>query len=229
MATAPLETKSRSATFLDAIQQRVLVFDGAMGTEIQNLDLSAEQYGGLEGCNEHLNVCNPDIIERIHRDMAAAGADALETNTFGGSRLKLEEYGLGERTYEINFAAARLARAVADEFSTPERPRFVAGSMGPTGMLPSSDDPSLSAITFEELANIFAEQAKPLIEGGCDLLVIETAQDILEVKAAIVGINRYFKESGQRVPLQVQVTLDTAGRMLLGTDIAAALVTLEAL
>ncbi len=224
-----LRPQTVASPYLDALSERVMVFDGAMGTSIQDLELTAADYGGLEGCNEHLVLCNPGIIEGIHRGFLAAGADVLETDTFGGSRLKLAEYGLGDRTYEVNFAAAQLARRLADEFSTPNRPRFVAGSMGPTGMLPSSSDPTLSNITFDELANIFAEQARPLVEGGCDLLLIETVQDILEAKAAVAGINRYFRESGRRVPLQVQVTLDTNGRMLLGTDIAAALVTLEAL
>ena len=137
------------------------------------------------------------------------GADVLETDTFTGTRLKLDDYELGDRTYEINLAAARLAREAADEFSTAERPRFVAGSMGPTGMLPSSDDPSLSNITYQQLAELYREQAVALIEGGVDLLLIETSQDILEVRAAITGIRRACAEAGRMVPIQAQVTLDT--------------------
>ncbi|MBO9541774.1 methionine synthase [bacterium] len=215
--------------YLEALQRRILVYDGAMGTSLQNFNLTADDYGGKEGCNEYLVLVKPEVVEAVHDSFMAVGCDVLETDTFGGNWLKLEEYGLGDRTYEQNYQAAQLARRVADRYSTPEHPRFVAGSIGPTGMLPSSDDPALGNITFEQLAAIFEEQAQPLVEGGCDVLLIETSQDILEVKAAIAGIERYFKKSGKRVALQVQVTLDTSGRMLLGTDIAAAIAILEAL
>jgi len=215
--------------YLEQARRRVLVYDGAMGTSIQNLELTGEDYGGKEGCNEYLALIRPEIISTIHREFLEAGADVLETDTFGGSRLKLDEYGLGERTLELNRAAAGLARQAADAYSTPRRPRFVAGSMGPTGMLPSSDDATLGNITYEQLAEIYREQAQGLVEGGCDLLLIETSQDILEVKAAIAGIRRYFAAAGRRVPIQAQVTLDVSGRMLLGTDIGAVLVILEAL
>ncbi|HST88897.1 MAG TPA: homocysteine S-methyltransferase family protein [Ktedonobacterales bacterium] len=210
--------------YLDEVRRRVVVFDGAMGTQIHDLGLAAEDYGGaaLDGCPEILALTRPDAIRDIHRAYLDAGADALETDTFTGTRLKLDDYALGARTHEINLAAARLARAAADEFATPERPRFVAGSMGPTGMLPSSDDPALSNITYQQLAEMYREQAVALIEGGVDLLLIETSQDILEVRAAITGIRRAWAETGRRLPIQAQVTLDTSGRMLLGTDIAAA-------
>ncbi|MHB1162166.1 MAG: methionine synthase, partial [Chloroflexota bacterium] len=168
-------------------------------------------------------------IEEIHRGFLEAGCDVLETDSFGGNRLKLAEYGLEARSYEVNYAAARLARRLADEYSTPTRPRFVAGSMGPTGKLPSSDDPVLGDVTFQQLADVYYQQAQALTEGGCDLLLIETSQDILEVRAAILGIRRYFRESGRWLPIQAQVTLDTNGRMLLGTDVAAALTTIESL
>jgi 5-methyltetrahydrofolate--homocysteine methyltransferase len=214
---------SQVSRYLEAVRQRVIVFDGAMGTMIQNLGLEAADYGGenQDGCPEILVLTRPDAIREIHRAYLAAGADVLETDTFTGTRLKLDDYALGERTHEINAAAARLARAAADEFSTAARPRFVAGSMGPTGMLPSSDDPALSNITYQELAEMYREQAAALIEGGVDLLLIETSQDILEVRAAITGIRRAWAETGRRVPIQAQVTLDTSGRMLLGTDIGA--------
>jgi 5-methyltetrahydrofolate--homocysteine methyltransferase len=214
---------SQVSRYLEAALQRVIVFDGAMGTMIQNLGLEAADYGGesQDGCPEILVLTRPDAIRDIHRAYLAAGADVLETDTFTGTRLKLDDYALGKRTHEINVAAARLARAAADEFSTAERPRFVAGSMGPTGMLPSSDDPALSNITYQQLAEIYREQAAALIEGGVDLLLIETSQDILEVRAAITGIRRAWAETGRRVPIQAQVTLDTSGRMLLGTDIGA--------
>ncbi|MBF6589538.1 MAG: homocysteine S-methyltransferase family protein [Ktedonobacterales bacterium] len=219
---------TQTSRYLAEIHKRVVVFDGAMGTQIQNLALAAVDYGGeaLDGCPEILAVSRPDAIHEIHRAYLAAGADVLETDTFTGTRLKLDDYALGARTHEINAAAARLARAAADEFSTPERPRFVAGAMGPTGMLPSSDDPALSNITYQQLAELYREQAAALIAGGVDLLLIETSQDMLEVRAAITGIRRAFAETGQTLPIQAQVTLDTSGRMLLGTDIAAAASTL---
>jgi 5-methyltetrahydrofolate--homocysteine methyltransferase len=216
-----MTTQSR---YLEEARRRVLIYDGAMGTQILNLTLTADDYGGaaLEGCPEILAVTRPDAIRDIHRAYLDAGADVLETDTFTGTRLKLDDYKLGERTHEINKAAAQMARAAADEFSTPDRPRFVAGSMGPSGMLPSSDDPALSNITYQQLAELYREQAVALIEGGADLLLIETSQDILEVRAEIAGIRRALAETGRALPIQAQVTLDTSGRMLLGTDVAAA-------
>jgi 5-methyltetrahydrofolate--homocysteine methyltransferase len=210
--------------YLDALKHRILLFDGAMGTQIMARELAPADYGGekTDGCPEILVLTRPDVIRDIHSEYLAAGADVLETDTFTGTRLKLDDYALGERTHEINVAAARLAREAADAFSTPERPRFVAGSMGPTGMLPSSDDPSLSAITYQQLAALYHEQAKALLEGGVDLLLIETSQDILEVRAAIAGIRRAQAETGIMTPIQAQITLDTSGRMLLGTDVMAA-------
>lgn len=214
---------------MDALAQRVLIYDGAMGTSIQKLDLSSIDFGGKDGCNDYLALTRPDVIAGVHRAFMEVGCDVLETNTFGANRLKMEEYGLGDLTRTLNVTAARLARSVADEFSTPDHPRFVAGSMGPTGMLPSSSDAALGAITYQQLAQIFAEQAAALIEGGCDVLLIETTQDILELKAAIAGCRRACIAAGTWVPIQAQVTLDTSGRMLLGTDIAAAMTILEAL
>src|SRR4051812_41664859 len=218
-------------SYLESLEERVLLFDGAMGTSVQRYNLTPEEFGGpqFEGCNDYLVVTNSRVIEEIHASFMEAGADVLETSTYGSTRLKLDEYGIGDEVYHQNFTAAQLARKVADSFATELRPRYVAGSMGPTGMLPSADDPTLSNITYQQLKAIFKEQAKPLVEGGVDLLVIETAQDILELKAAINGCLEYFRESGRWVPIQAQVTLDTAGRMLLGTDIIAALTTLQAL
>jgi 5-methyltetrahydrofolate--homocysteine methyltransferase len=217
--------------FLEALSQRVLIYDGAMGTNIQRYQLSAEDYGGqaTEGCNEYLILAKPSVIEEIHTGFMEAGCDVLEADSFMGSRLKLSEYGLGARTHEINLAAARLARSVADRYSTPKQPRFVAGSVGPTGMLPSSNDPLLSNITYRQLVEIFQEQAAALLEGGVDVLLIETSQDILEVRAAITGLRRAMQQVGRAVPIQAQVSLDTSGRMLLGTDIAAVMHTLVAL
>ncbi len=215
--------------YLDALAERVLVYDGAMGTSIQARGLTTEDFGGqeLEGCNDHLVLSRPDVIEDIHRSFLDVGVDVIETDTFRANRLTLEEYGLQAEALELNRAAAALARRVADEFGTPDRPRFVAGSVGPSGYLPSTNDPALGAMTYEELADVFREQAAGLIGGGVDVLLIETSQDMLEVKAAVAGLRHAFGETGITVPIQAQVTLDTSGRMLLGTDIEAAGVVLE--
>ncbi len=202
-----------------------------MGTLLMEAGLSDDDFGGTQyhGCNEALVLHRPDLIQRIHEQYFEAGADVVETDTFTASRLKLDEYGLGEHTAAVNYNAARLARAASEKFSTPDRPRFVAGSMGPTGMLISSSDPALSKITFSQLAGIYAEQARHLVEGGVDLLLLETMQDLLELKAAIAGITREFAKGLRRVPIQAQPTLITEGRMLLGTDIRAICATLGAL
>jgi 5-methyltetrahydrofolate--homocysteine methyltransferase len=202
-----------------------------MGTSIQRYHLTAEDFGGkfFEGCNDHLVLTRPDVIREIHESFMAVGCDVLETCTFQSTPRRLEEWGLLDKVREINVAAARIAREVADRYATPDRPRFVAGSMGPTGLLPSSSDPVLSATTYGELSDQYYHQAKYLIEGGVDVLLVETSQDILEVKAAVAGFERLFEELGRRIPVQAQVTLDTSGRMLLGTDIASAMTTLESL
>jgi 5-methyltetrahydrofolate--homocysteine methyltransferase len=221
----------RDRRYLEELDKRVLFYDGAMGTQIHAAELTADDYGGtaLEGCNENLVLTRPDVIEQIHEAYLAAGADVVETDTFQGSRLKLDEWGLGEKTLEINRAAASIARRAADRWSTPERPRFVAGSIGPTGMLPSADDPALSKITYAELSDIFYEQAQGLVEGGVDLFIVETMVDILELRAAINGINRLNRDLGRQLPIQAQAFFDVSGRMLLGTDIEAVMTTLEAL
>src|SRR5688500_14675772 len=220
-----------SHPYLAALADRVLVYDGAMGTNIQRHNPIPEDFGGkaLEWCNDHLVLTRPDIIQSIHESFLAVGCDVVETCTFQSTPHRLREWGLEEKTRDINVQAARLARAACDKYATPDRPRFVAGSIGPTGMLPSSSDPALSNITFDALAETYYWQAKYLIEGGVDVLLVETAQDILEVKAALTGFERLFAELGRRVPVQTQVTLDTSGRMLLGTDIASALTTLQAM
>ena len=217
--------------YLDALRERVLVYDGAMGTNIQRHHLTPEDFGGkaLEGCNDHLVLTRPDVIQGIHESFLAVGCDVVETCTFQSTPHRLREWGIEEKTHELNVRAAQLARAACAKYEKPGQPRFVAGSIGPTGMLPSSSDPVLSQITFKALEDTYHAQAKALIEGGVDVLLVETAQDILEVKAAIAGFERLFRDIGVRVPIQAQVTLDTSGRMLLGTDVASALVTLEAL
>ncbi len=222
--------ESHSA-YLDAVAQRVVVFDGAMGTNIQRHHLTPEDFGGkaLEGCNDHLVLTRPDVIQSIHESFLAVGCDVVETCTFQSTPHRLREWGIEEKTRELNVAAARLARAACDKFATADKPRFVAGSIGPTGLLLSSNDPVLSNTTFAALEENYYAQAKYLVEGGVDVLLVETAQDILEVKAAIAGFERLFAELGRRVAVQAQVTLDTSGRMLLGTDIASAMTTLEAL
>jgi 5-methyltetrahydrofolate--homocysteine methyltransferase len=208
-----------------------LIYDGAMGTQLMALELSAEDFGGDRylGCYEALVLTRPEAIRAIHTAYLEAGADVVETDSFTASRLKLDEFGLGEKTHEINLRAAQLAREACDAIATPDRPRFVAGSMGPTGMLISSSDPTLSKITFEQLADIYGEQARALVDGGVDLLLLETMQDLLELKAAIAGITREFDRGLRRVPIQAQPTLITEGRMLLGTDIRAITATLDAL
>ena len=183
----------------------------------------------FSGCNEAIVLARPDIVRSIHEAYLLAGADVVETDSFTASRLKLDEYGLGERTREVNFRAAAIARKACDAISTPQHPRFVAGSMGPTGMLISSSDPALSNITYEQLRDVYGEQARALVEGGADLLLLETMQDMLELKAAIAGITREFERGLRRVPIQAQPTLITDGRMLLGTDIRAIRATLDAL
>ena len=202
-----------------------------MGTQLMALELSAADFGGerYAGCNEALVLTRPDVIRDIHSAYLRAGADVVETDSFTASRLKLDEYDLGAKTLEINMRAAQLAREACDAIETPQWPRFVAGSMGPTGMLVSSSDPALSKITFEQLADIYGEQARALVDGGVDLLLLETMQDLLELKAAIAGITREFARGLRRVPIQAQPTLITEGRMLLGTDIRAIVATLDAL
>lgn len=211
--------------FLAATRDRVIVFDGGMGATLEQFDLSLENDYKLPGrCHEALILNRPDVIEGVHASMVEAGAEVVETDTFQASRLKLEEWGLAEHTREINVKAAQIARKAVGEH------RFVAGSIGPTGFLPASEEPSLGQIRFRELVAIFAEQAHGLLDGGVDLLIVETAQDILEVKASIFGIREAFKLAGRSVPIQASVSLlPNGGKMLLGTDVNAALTTLEAL
>jgi 5-methyltetrahydrofolate--homocysteine methyltransferase len=211
--------------YIRATQERVVVFDGGMGATLEQFELTQEDYGGLEGkCHEALVLNRPDVIEGVHTSMIEAGAEVVETDTFQGSRLKLEEWGLGEHTLEINTKAAEIARRAAGE------DRFVAGSIGPTGFLPASTDPTLGDISFGRLVEVFAEQARGLVEGGADLIMIETAQDILEVKASIFGAREAFDAVGRVLPIQCSVSLlPNGGKMLLGTDIRSVLTTLTAL
>ncbi len=211
--------------YLQAIESRVVVYDGGMGATLEQFDLTAEDYGGLQGkCHEALVLNRPDVIEGVHSSMLEAGAEVLETDTFQASRIKLEEWGLADYTVEINTKAAEIARKAAGEN------RFVAGSIGPTGYLPASEEASLGQIRFRELVEVFSEQAAGLIDGGADLIIIETAQDILEVKAAVFGAREAFQSTGRTLPIHTSVSLlPNGGKMLLGTDISAVLTTLEAL
>jgi 5-methyltetrahydrofolate--homocysteine methyltransferase len=210
------------ADFLQLVKERVVVYDGAMGTNIQKRNPTLDDYWGKENCSEVLVLSRPDIIREIHADFLRVGCDVVETNTFGGTSVVLGEFELRDRVREINVAAAKLAKEVAQQFSTPSHPRFVAGSMGPTTKLPS-----LGHIGFDEMVAAYEEQALALIEGGVDVLLIETAQDLLQAKVAAAGAIEAMRKAGKRLPVTVQVTLQESGTMLLGTEIGAALTALE--
>jgi 5-methyltetrahydrofolate--homocysteine methyltransferase len=215
----------RMRDFLAAAHERTIVYDGGMGATLEQFELSLELDYRLPGrCHEVLVLNRPDVIEGVHASMLEAGADVLETDSFQASRLKLAEWGLEEHTHEINLKAAQIARRAAGEH------RFVAGAIGPTGFLPASDDPTLGKITFAELVEVFAEQATGLLAGGVDLVIIETTQDILELKAAVFGVRRACGDAGRAVPIQCSISLlPQGGKMLLGTDISSALATIEGL
>ncbi|MBZ5549753.1 MAG: methionine synthase [Acidobacteriia bacterium] len=208
--------------FLQTVRERVVVYDGAMGTNIQLRNPSVDDFWGKEGCNEILVLSRPDIIKDIHSAFFSVGCDVVETNTFGATRVVLAEYDIADKVAELNLAAARIAKEVAQQFSTKDKPRFVAGSIGPTTKLPS-----LGHIKFDAMALAFEEQASALIEGGVDVLLIETSQDLLQAKAALAGVFDAMREAGRRLPVTVQVTLEATGTMLLGTEIGAALTALE--
>src|SRR2546428_1167634 len=208
--------------FLQTVRKRVVIYDGAMGTNIQTRNPSVDDFWGKEGCNELLLLSRPDLIKDIHASFLSVGCDVVETDTFGGARVVLAEYDLQDKVAEINIAAARIAKEVAQQFSTKDKPRFVAGSIGPTTKLPS-----LGHIKFDDIAAAYTEQASALIEGGVDVLLIETSQDLLQAKAAVVGVFEAMQKAGKRLPVAVQVTLEATGTMLLGTEIGAALTALE--
>jgi 5-methyltetrahydrofolate--homocysteine methyltransferase len=214
------------SAFLDLLAQRVVVYDGATGTYLQQCGLTADDFGGeaLEGCNELLCITRPELIRQMHADYYAAGADVVETNSFGSFGVPLAEYGMPERVYELNLAAARLAREVARDMSTPDRRRFVAGSIGP-----GTKFATLGQIRYAELRDLYEEQAVGLIEGGVDLFIIETQFDLLGVKAAMNGCRAAMSKAGVELPMQVQVTIELTGRMLPGTEIAAALNAIDAM
>ncbi len=213
-------------SYLEAVNERVVIFDGAFGTGVQEKNLSADDFGGpdLEGCNELLVLTRPDVIADLHRQFFEVGVDVVETATFGAFGPPLAEYGIADKAYEINLEATRIAREVADRYSTPERPRFVAGSMGP-----GTKSPTLGQIPFDDLVDMYEIQVDGLLTGGVDLLLMETHFDLLCVKASVIAARRSMARLGIEVPIQIQVTMETTGRMLLGSEIAAALTTIEAL
>jgi 5-methyltetrahydrofolate--homocysteine methyltransferase len=209
---------------LNSPNRPVLVFDGAMGTNLQVQNLTADDFGGAEyeGCNEYLVHTKPEAVEKVHRGFLEAGADVIETDTFGGTSIVLAEYDLADKAYYLNKTAAELAKRLTTEYSTPEKPRFVAGSMGPGTKLPT-----LGHIDFDTLRDAYVLQAEALYDGGVDLLLVETCQDVLQIKAALNAIEEVFAKKGARIPLMVSITMEQMGTMLVGTEIDAALAILE--
>ncbi|WP_412100439.1 methionine synthase [Micromonospora ureilytica] len=209
---------------MDVLAERILIADGAMGTMLQAADLTLDDFDGLEGCNEILNVTRPDVVRGVHDAYLAAGADCVETNTFGANLANLAEYDIPQRIRELSEAGARIAREAADAASTPQRPRFVLGSIGPGTKLPT-----LGHADYSTLRDAYQENAAGLIVGGADALIIETCQDLLQVKAAVVGSKRAMAELGQSVPIICHVAVETTGTMLVGSEIGAALAAIEPL
>ena len=212
--------------FLDALKHRILLFDGAMGTEIQKNDPKPEDFpNNQDGFNDGLVITHPEWIKQIHRNYLDAGADCIETNSFGSNKIKLDEYGFGDQTIDFNKKIATMASDVCQEYS--DKPRYVIGSMGPTGYLPSSNDPDLGQIPLDEILQAFELQAEGLILGGVDALLIETSQDILEVKLVIEACHNAIKKTGKKIPIISNTTLDQYGKMLLGTNIQSAYTTVS--
>ncbi|HYO99867.1 MAG TPA: methionine synthase [Pyrinomonadaceae bacterium] len=210
--------------FLQTLQERIVVFDGAMGTNLQTQNLTIDDYGGaqFEGCPEYLLISKPSAVERVHAAFFEVGCDVVETNSFGAIPYVLDEYGIGQMAYDLNVRAAQLAKRIAADFSTKERPRWVAGSMGP-----GTKSPTLGHIKFRDIKAAYYEQARGLLDGGVDLLIVETCQDLLQTKATLAAIFEYFEQSKRRVPVIAQVTIENYGTMLPGTEISAALTALE--
>jgi 5-methyltetrahydrofolate--homocysteine methyltransferase len=211
------------SSFLDTLKERIIVFDGAMGTNLQVQNLSLEDFGGLrfEGCNENLLITRPDAVENVHKAFLDVGCDVIETNSFNGTTVDFAEYDMADQTYDMNVIAATLAKRIASDYSTKDKPRWVAGSMGPGRKLPT-----LGHISFRDLKAAYAEQVRGLLDGGVDLLIVETCQDLLQTKAALSAIFENFKANRRRVPVIAQVTIEVFGTMLNGTEIGAALTAL---
>jgi len=210
------------SNFLETLKERIVVFDGAMGTNIQVQNLTPDDFAGLDGCNEYLVETKPDAVEKVHAGFLEAGCDVIETDSFGSTSIVLAEYDIAEKAYDLNLKAAQLAKRVAADFSTQAKPRWVAGSMGPTTKLPS-----LGHISFLDMKATYAEQVRGLIDGGVDILLVETCQDLLQTKSALAAIFEYFEEIKRRVPVMAQITIEAFGTMLMGTEIGAALTALE--
>ena len=219
----PFARPGANDPYLSALAERVLVYDGATGTNLQLQNLEANDFGGanFEGCNEILVVTKPESIEQLHRSFLDVGVDVIETNSFGSFSIVLNEYGIPERAHELSLASAQLARRVADSYASPGNPKFVAGSIGP-----GTKFPTLGQITYEELTQSYEEMAYALLEGGVDLLLVETMFDLLSGKSAINACHRAMARHGRVVPIQAQVTIELTGRMLPGTEIGAALTAL---
>ncbi len=211
------------SSFLDTLKERIVVFDGAMGTNLQVQNLTLEDFGGLrfEGCNENLLITRPDAVENVHTAFLDVGCDVIETNSFNGTTVDFAEYEMAAQTYDMNVRAATIAKRIASDYSTKDKPRWVAGSMGPGRKLPT-----LGHISFLDLQAAYAEQVRGLLDGGVDLLIVETCQDLLQTKAALSAIFQNFKENRRRVPVIAQVTIEVFGTMLNGTEIGAALTAL---
>ena len=212
------------SSFLDTLKERIVVFDGALGTNLHAQDLTVDDYGGpqFEGCPEHLLISKPDAVEKVHAGFFEVGCDVVETDSFGGASIVLAEYQIAHLAYDLNKKAAELAKRIANDFSTKEKPRWVAGSMGPTTKLPT-----LGHISFLDMKASYREQTRGLLDGGADLLIVETCQDILQTKSALAAILEEFESSKRRVPVIAQVTIEAFGTMLMGTEIGAALTAIE--
>src|SRR5579875_1401673 len=211
-------------SLLQSMSERVVVADGAMGTMLQASDATMDDFRGHEGCNEILNETRPDIVRSVHDRYLAVGVDCVTTNSFGSNLANLGEYGITEKIYDLSEAAARIAREAAAHWATPEYPRWVLGTLGPGTKLPT-----LGHVTFAELRDAYQLNAAGLLSGGADAIIIETCQDLLQAKAAVIGARRAIAACGAAVPLIVQVTIETTGAMLLGSEIGAALTALEPL
>ncbi len=226
---------SRAAALPETLKQRIVILDGAMGTMIQRFKLTEADYRGerfrdfpkdVKGNNELLSLTRPDVIRDIHEGYLAAGADLIETNTFGATTVAQEDYGMAELAREMNLASARLAKAACEKFSTPDRPRYAAGALGPTpktaSISPDVNDPGARNISFEELRKAYYEQVEALVEGGVDVLLVETIFDTLNAKAALFAIDEYFEKSGERLPIIISGTVtDASGRILSGQTVTA--------